>query len=475
MQQSTYSILLYSVLSLFVFFICPKKIRKYILLFSSCVFYALCDIKFLGLIIIETFVTWIIGNKIISSDKEGVRFKSKKFLIIGILFTLLILFIFKYFNFFIDCFNIRFAHIVLPLGISYFSFKIISYLVDVFTEKNEKETSLINYAIYIMFFPHLICGPIVRASSILNKLKEELVFNISLFCNGLMKVVLGLFMKVVIAERCGEYVDLIFNNPSDYPSLALILALCLYTIQLYCDFAGYSEIAVGLTKMFGFDCIDNFKRPYLSVDIRDFWRRWHISLSTWLRDYIYIPLGGNRCSKLRKWFNVFSVFIACGIWHGSSLHFVIWGAYHGLLNNLTPKKRNVFNSNFVNSLFTVFRWFITMLLVMFGWLLFRADSLSFVALYIYQIFTKFSLSYQSISSSILPFTGDNSAPAYCLILFFMIVILFVKEFWDERKEKDISNNNISIENYSLIWTGILVVMIVLFGITGTGNFLYANF
>ncbi len=273
----------------------------------------------------------------------------------------------------------------------------------------------------------------------------------------------------------GGYVSVVFSNPTSYPSIALVLALILYSIQLYCDFAGYSEIACGLTNLFGFECIDNFKRPYLACDIRDFWRRWHISLSTWLRDYIYIPLGGSRCKKWRKWINVFAVFISCGIWHGNTLPFVLWGGYHGLLNNLTPKKTKQDTIRFVSVIKKSLNWILTIILVVFGWLLFRSESMSFTVSFIKQIVSRFSISYQSIVSSILPFTGDNSAPAYCLTLFIMVLILIIKELCDEKREKNIIQQTIALSKYELIWTFILFVLVILFGVVGKSNFLYAYF
>lgn len=255
----------------------------------------------------------------------------------------------------------------------------------------------------------------------------------------------------------------------------MILALGLYAVQLYCDFAGYSLIAQGLTNCFGFDCVSNFKRPYLALSIRDFWRRWHISLSSWLRDYIYIPLGGNRCSSWKKWRNVFATFVVCGIWHGSNPHFILWGLYHGLLNNLAPKNRQ--HGIFVS----LFSWMLTFILILFGWLLFRADSLGYVVHFVAHIFKDFSLDYASITASVLPFTGDNTAIAYALTLFFMIFLLALKEILDERHEKKcVLENEVAFEektdtNYTLFWTSLFLILTVLFGITGSGNFLYANF
>ncbi len=460
MQQNVYSILLFSLCSITVFYICPKRFRDKILFVESLIFYAICDWKFVVLILLETSISWLLAKNM-----------SKKRLISGIIIILAFLCIFKYFNFFIYCFNLSFENVLLPLGISYYSFKIISYLADVYLKKREVETSFISYSVYVLFFPHLICGPIVRSTSITEQIKRGLIFQKEKFGNGLINIIYGLFMKTVIADRCGGYVNLVFATPDNYPSLALIIALCLYSIQLYCDFAGYSLIAQGLTNCYGFDCILNFNRPYLSCDIRDFWRRWHISLSSWLKDYIYIPLGGNRCKTWKKWSNVFITFIMCGIWHGSSSHFVLWGAYHGLLNNLTPKKKSPRKS------YIILTRILTLFFVIFGWLLFRSESIRYVVHFIKRIISNFSISILSIKDSILPFTGDNTAIAYALTLFFMINLLLIKEICDEQREHIIKTENIINLNstYTLIWTALFLGLTILFGITGSSNFLYANF
>ena len=475
MQQNIYTILLFSICSIGIFYICPKKSRSAILFLESILFYIICDYKFVLLILSEIIISWFFGKKIfICRNIIGDNKKGKKLLWCAIIFILLILCFFKYFNFFIDCFNLSSANIILPLGISYYSFKIISYVADIYLNKRGPESSFITYSVYILFFPHLICGPIVRSTSITDRIRDGLDFDKNKISSGIIRIIYGFFMKTVIADRAGSYVSTIFSNPDNFPSIALILALFLYAIQLYCDFSGYSLIAQGITNCFGFDCISNFKRPYLSLDIRDFWRRWHISLSSWLRDYIYIPLGGNRCSLLRKWCNVFITFIVCGIWHGSNFHFILWGIYHGLLNNLTLKK------NSYGKISKYFMWLLTMILVLFGWLLFRSPSISYMLHFIYRIFNSFSLSYSSITATIIPFTGDNTAIAYAMTLFFMILLLLIKEILDERRERLIVSKETVFEDsfispYALFWALLFFVLIILFGITGSSNFLYANF
>lgn len=464
MQQNIYLILLFSIVSVLLFYCFPKKYRKYILFSENLLFYGICDLNFLLLIILETFITWFIGNKLNSENKS----KSKFFFILGISIVLALLCFFKYFNFFIENFNFSLNKILLPLGISYYSFKCISYLADIYLHKRNNECSFINYSIYIIFFPHLLCGPIVRSNTMTDILDKGVSYDSKKVKNGLLLIISGLFKKIVIADRCSNYVNTVFANFSNYPSLALILALFLYAMQLYCDFAGYSEIATGITNLFGFDCVNNFDRPYFSLSIRDFWKRWHISLSSWLKDYVYIPLGGNRCSTIRKWINVFITFILCGIWHGNNFHFIVWGAYHGLLNNLSTKK------NQFGKCESFIRCLITFLLVCIGWLFFRISNLKDAFQYLYIMITKFSLSYGAISNSILPFTGDNTSVPYFVVLVFLIILLFIKEFLEERKSK--KNKLPGKESRSeLIWSVVFIFFIIFFGVVGKSNFLYANF
>lgn len=450
------TILLYSFFSVVIYYIVPQKIRKFILLGENFIFYFLCDFKFFILLFCEIAISWGLSH---------ILRKSKKILLLSILFVCFFLFIFKYFNFFIDIFNLPLNYIILPLGISYYSFKIISYIVDVYLKKIAPEESFVNYAIYISFFPHLVCGPIVRADSIILSLKKGVQFQVVNIEKGVYSILYGLFMKTVIADRCAIYVNNVFSNMDLYSSIALLVALVLYSVQLYCDFAGYSKIAIGITNLFGFNSISNFERPYLSENIKEFWRRWHISLSSWLRDYIYIPLGGNRCSNIRKYVNVFVVFITCGIWHGASLNFLLWGTYHGILNNLSSKKTS--NRRILRFL----RVFGTYILVLFGWLLFKLNSIADVGHYIFLVSSQFSINYNAITNAILAFTGDNSSIPYCLTLVFMIFLLIIKELTEERNIKRDKPQSF----FDLKWAIIFFVFVVFFSVNNKSNFLYANF
>ena len=458
MILSTYSILAFSICSVLVYAILPLRSRRWFLLLASAVFYGLCDVRFLGLLVLEIIFSWFVGKGIYAKRSRGQS--GKKELCIGILGIVLVLFAFKYYGFFAEVFQISLKGIILPLGISYYSFKAISYLADVFTGKIQEEKSLVNYGLYISFFPHLLSGPIARATEMLPQFKAMERPSAALVEQGVFLILSGLFKKVVIADRLNVYVNTIFEGSTLYPSLACILAALLFTVQLYCDFAGYSEIAIGTTNLFGFRCSPNFMRPYFSHDIREFWRRWHISLSSWLRDYIYIPLGGSRVSAVRHVGNVLCTFVACGVWHGSALHYLFWGVYHGILNVFTP--RTVWPQASKAKRFL--GWGFTLFAVVVGWIFFRAESMGVALGYIVHSVKDFSISGDIVSQALFPFTFSNACLAYFLVTLLMISILFVQEFLEERDRR-----------YPFVFATIQMFCIILFGFVGESPFLYANF
>ena len=271
-------------------------------------------------------------------------YSSKRKIIIytGVILTLLPLLIFKYYNFLnnsiVDLLNycgLKFEfkglNLIVPIGISFYTFQALGYLWDVYYGKIKAEKNWWDYMLFVSFFPQIASGPISKASDLLPQIKAEREFNYSQAVEGLKFLLWGMFLKVVLADRLGLYVDSVYSNYQYHNGLTCLMASVMYSFQIYGDFAGYSCMAVGVGKLLGFDLINNFKRPYLAVSVTDFWRRWHISLSTWLKDYIYIPLGGSRCSKLRNYWNIFVTFLVSGIWHGANWTFIVWGILHGLL------------------------------------------------------------------------------------------------------------------------------------------------
>lgn len=428
----------------------PKISRRWILLAASCAFYLLCDYRYFVLVLFEVLVSYFISCKIKPGDK--------KWLITGIIWELIFLCFFKYYHFFAN--GIEGAwELLMPLGISYYTFKIISYQTDVYRRKIENKAGITDYLNYVMFFPQIICGPIGRAPKLLEQFGDwEIKNNVS---DGIMLIISGMFKKYVIADRLVNYVGSIFDNYSTYPSLALWMAGFFYTIEIYCDFAGYSEIAVGIAKVMGIETEINFNLPYFSYSIKEFWKRWHISLSSWLKDYVYISAGGSRCSKMRQRFNLLLTFFVSGLWHGNGVNFIVWGLYHGVID-LIPVKESK------HRIGRVFQCILTFILVMFGWIMFRADGLINGCRYIGAMFSGIlsdMMSYENIVSSVMPFTFDYSCVAYLITVLVMIALLFVLEL---REYLNCKRNDI-------VRVVIYVSCLVLFGIVGSNSFLYANF
>jgi alginate O-acetyltransferase complex protein AlgI len=359
-----YLIFLTALLPIF-YFLPGRKSKNIYLLISSYAFYAYWDWRFCGFIALLTIVNFYIGKHLGSDADSGKSKKGKLLFWSGIVFNLGILIFFKYFNFFIDSFGFFFSifgtssddlhlNLIIPLGISFYTFQNISYVTDVFRKKISPEYSLTDFALYVAFFPKLIAGPIERPGNFLPQLKKKLVASKAQLSEGITLIITGLFKKVMIGDTAGRYVDNIFKNLEYYNSYEIIAALLLFTIQIYADFSGYTSIARGSAKLFGIELMKNFEQPYFSKNISEFWRRWHISLSNWLRDYLYLPLSYSISRNLPKEkyaglkteyiiyiLSTMVTFTLCGLWHGASWNFVIWGALHGLF--LTVHRSMILN------------------------------------------------------------------------------------------------------------------------------------
>ncbi len=354
--------------------------KQIFLLVVSYFFYGYWDWRFCFLLLFITVAAYI-----------SALFTHRKFaLAIGVIVPLVILGFFKYFNFFLDSFSslinkdLDVLAIILPVGISFYTFQALSYVIDVKRGKISVEKNFVKLALYISFFPQLVAGPIVKASEFLPQLNEERRINIKNVEIGIQLMVVGLFKKIVIADHLSVFVDDVFNTPAAYSWVSIILAVVSYSIQIYFDFSGYSDIAIGCAKCFGYDFCPNFNMPYISENVTVFWRRWHISLSTWLKEYLYIPLGGNRKGKTRQYINLFITMLLGGLWHGASWTFVFWGALHGValcIDKLLPKK------NKRKKMFRCLSVTGTFLFVSFAWIFFRADTFSTAWLIIKGIFT----------------------------------------------------------------------------------------
>ncbi|MBO5158055.1 MAG: MBOAT family protein [Lachnospiraceae bacterium] len=466
-MTGTMSTLCFFAVILAVYYMIPVRFRWGLLLAASAVFYASADWKMLFLIGGSIAISYYAGLKMQQAESE----KQKKRWMMGcIILLVVILMFFKYFGFFAEAVNNLLGKVglgsnsgvlqlAMPLGISYYTFKIISYLADIYKEKIEAEKHFGYYALYVSFFPQILCGPIERADHFIPQIKYGCKYEEKLASEGLERIIIGLFKKLAVADRLSLYVGTIFDAPTAYPGLATIMAVFFYSIQIYCDFSGYSDMAIGMAQMLGIRTRENFAYPYFSRSIKEFWTRWHISLSGWLKDYIYIPLGGNRKGKVRKNLNTLATFLVSGIWHGSSLSFVFWGGLHGLWNMIsTPKKKD--ESVWKQILQTL----ITFCGVTFTWIFFRAKDLTTAVVMIKHAILGFGLSVDQITTSLLPFTGDNTCAAYFLIICLLILFLAVFE-WRRTKGKGTSYG----------WIAAMLAITLLLGQFGSSSFLYGQY
>lgn len=331
---------------LLIYYFIPHKARKYWLLVCSYYFYMCWNAKYALLILFSTVVTYLSGRalqkaKECSDDEMRLRRRKRAIIAISLVLNLAVLFFFKYSNFAVDTLvsafglfhvtlNIPRFDFVLPVGISFYTFQALSYTIDVYRDEIRAEKSFVTYALFVSFFPQLVAGPIERSKQLLGQLHAVHKLEYDNLREGLLLMYWGFFMKVVLADRISIYVSTVYEYYFVYSGMYIVVAMFLFAIQIYCDFAGYSTIAMGAAKMLGITLMENFDAPHLSLSIAEFWRRWHISLSSWFRDYLYIPLGGNRKGRLRKYINIMIVFLVSGLWHGADFTYVIWGGLHGI-------------------------------------------------------------------------------------------------------------------------------------------------
>ena len=384
-----------------LYFALNPKYRWILLLVASYYFYMCWNYKYIVLIMASTVVDYIAGILLYRSRNQKYRIL---FLLASLFTNLGLLFLFKYFNFFsesinavLDKFNIFYNvptyDYLLPVGISFYTFQTLSYTIDIYMRKRGPEYHFGKFALYVSFFPQLVAGPIERSVNLLPQFHQNYKFDYERVKNGILLMCWGFFKKVVVADRLAEYVNLVYNNAADFSGVQHMIATFFFSFQIYCDFSGYSDIAIGSALILGYNLMTNFKRPYLAQNIREFWQRWHISLSTWFRDYVYIPLGGNRVAKWRWHFNLFFTFLVSGLWHGANWTFVIWGALHGFylvcaiwIKKITENINEIFGLTGRPELLRVLRIIKNFLLVYFAWIFFRANSFSDALLIIRSMF-----------------------------------------------------------------------------------------
>lgn len=367
-----------------LYFALPSRWRWLLLLVASYVFYAFWNPAYLLLIWLSTVVDYVAARRMGDSDSQTDR---RRYLFLSLAVNLGLLFTFKYFNFFRDTLvSVGFEFIpaldlLLPVGISFYTFQTLSYTIDVYRGAIGPERHFGRFALYVAFFPQLVAGPIERSTRLLPQLRRSTRFDYDRIVRGMRQMLWGFFKKVVIADRLAESVNLIYNNATDYSGAPLIAATVFFALQIYCDFSGYSDIAIGAAKILGFDLMENFRQPYFSRSIREFWQRWHISLSSWFRDYVYIPLGGSRVAVPRIYLNLLITFLVSGLWHGAAWTFVLWGGLHGgyiVVERATQTVRDqiwqVTRLERIPLLRSAVQLTTTLSLVVFAWILFRANS-----------------------------------------------------------------------------------------------------
>ncbi len=392
MLFNSYSFLVFFPIVVFAYFLIPKKVRYIWLLVASYYFYMGWNAKYALLLFASTIITYLSGLLLSAKKIRHVTKWKKCIVAVSFISNLSILFFFKYFDFMIVNINriLGALHIkmltpqfdvLLPVGISFYIFQALSYTMDVYRGEVEAEKNVLKYALFVSFFPQLVAGPIERSKNLLKQVNEEHNFSYERMCQGLMLMTWGYFLKLVIADRIAIFVDHAYSTQTLYDGRYVLLASILFAIQIYCDFAGYSTIAIGAAKVLGFELMENFNCPYFATTVAEFWRRWHISLSTWFRDYLYIPLGGNRKGTIRKYVNTMVVFLVSGLWHGASWTYVVWGGLNGLYqvigSILAPMKKKIavrFPKLDRSYGIRAVRMAVTFVLVDFTWIFFRADN-----------------------------------------------------------------------------------------------------
>lgn len=435
-----------------LYYVLPHKLRIIMLLLVSCYFYMSFVPKYILILLFAITVDYFAGLYL--ERLEGK--KRKLLLILSVLTNVGLLFVFKYFNFF----NINIAKlasflhwnypieglsIILPIGLSFHTFQSLSYVIEVYRKKQKAEKNFMIYALYVMFYPQLVAGPIERPQNVLHQFHEKHEFNFEGFIFGLKIMLWGFFKKVVIADRLAIYVNKVYRSPESYSGIALVVATIFFAFQIYCDFSGYSDIAIGSAKTMGFKLMDNFRQPYFSKTVSEFWRRWHISLSTWFKDYLYIPLGGNRVSSWRRNFNLLVTFAISGLWHGANFTYIIWGSLNGIfliLENLVRNFETSFKSRLKgtlgSSIYLLVRAFITFFLVCFAWIFFRATSVS-SAVYIIKRMFQFN-GFGKVSSLFGVTSYGEFILCVILILFLMLIdyINIKKGMWEFFDKKPLA-------------------------------------
>lgn len=466
MLFNSFNYLLFFPVVCVLYYVIPHRARWFFLLIASYFFYMNWEPVYALLIGLSTVITYLCAYQLDLVKKKRTR---KILLWLSVISNFGILFLFKYYNFITDSvfqlltnFGLRVNFpefkLLLPVGISFYTFQAVGYSIDVFNKRLNHQKHFGKYALFVSFFPQLVAGPIERAANLLPQFSKEIKFNYAKAVEGTKLIIWGYFMKVVVADRLSIYVDSVYNNAEMHSSSSLIIATIFFAFQIYCDFAGYSNIAIGCAKILGFDLMTNFKRPYFAKTCGEFWHRWHISLSTWFKDYVYIPMGGSRVSKNRNYFNLIITFLVSGLWHGANWTFVIWGGLNGVYQVII-KMFKLDKPKLNNKLLALLQILSTFILICFTWIFFRANNLSDAVLIVNRMFTEKGAL----------FIGQNAGFIYSII---GVVILLSKDLYDELNLELSFTNKIY---FKYLWYTTLVLLILMIGVFDGSQFIYFQF
>lgn len=465
MLFNSWEFLFFFPITTLLFFIAPHNARWVILLIASCIFYCYFIPQYLLILFFTIAIDFAAGIFI----EQSVKYK-KLWLILSITANLGVLALFKYYNFFIENINsvsqsnLHLLRIILPVGLSFHTFQAMSYTLEVYYGRYKAEKHLGLYALYVMFYPQLVAGPIERPQHMFPQFKTKQYFNWQNLLNGLRLMLWGFFKKVVIADRISDFVAAVFSHPAQQHFIVVWIGILFFSIQIYCDFSGYSDIAIGCAKVMGYDLMLNFRRPYFASSIGEFWQRWHISLSTWFRDYLYKPLGGSRNGNLNTYINVLIVFVLSGLWHGAGWTFIVWGLIHGLARivELIIQKFKTIHIN------TIINHIATMSIVVFGLIFFRASSIKNA----FQVI-KNAFGFKT-NAALYPANTLNTVPYSKLsmaFIFVMIISMFLIERYTDPKMFVLNQ----YKTKDVIFCALVLIVILLTGVFNKTSFIYFQF
>jgi alginate O-acetyltransferase complex protein AlgI len=486
---NSFSFFIFFPLVTVLYFLFPHRYRWAMLLVSSCIFYMWFIPKYiliLGITIVIDYLAGIFIQRSVGSIK-------KVWLVISIISTCLVLFVFKYFNFFSHSFvkiasvfglnyPINVLNVILPIGLSFHTFQSLSYVIEVYRGNQKAEKHFGIYALYVMFYPQLVAGPIERPQNLIHQFYEKHSFDYKRVTDGLKLMAWGLFKKVVIADRLSILVNQVYDHPSSYDGSALIIATIFFAFQIYCDFSGYSDIAIGAAEVMGFKLMTNFNRPYFSKSISEFWKRWHISLSTWFKDYLYISLGGNRCSKFRWQLNLFFTFLISGLWHGANWTYVVWGGLNGVylifglwIKRINNRVKNFAETKNIERFFAFFQVITTFSLICFSWIFFRAKNISDALYVITNLFTGWRIKDLFEGTVFGIKNGEISIEYFFTSVGFVFFLIIIEKIQGQHRSvlHMLRSETPAYIRWAVYYT--MLVLLLFFGVYGEKQFIYFQF